>query len=247
MAPGSPFPSGRGLGIGVRLRQPPSDPAAVADLVGRVATLLIASTQTLGVAESSTGGLLGHWLTDRPGASRWFLGGVIAYHNRLKIELLHAPAALFTRSDTSAGGTVSAATARALALGARQRLRCDWAVAETGLAGVHPGRSRKPIGLSYVAVAGPGAAADDQPRVWAGRAPIRGRPQCQQSRGGPRRPPPPASSAGRGHWLVEQAGLIGVVGEVVRRNPLAPQDTGERAVPMYRVDHPRLRLLDITE
>lgn len=144
----------------------PSDPAAVADLVGRVATLLIASTQTLGVAESSTGGLLGHWLTDRPGASRWFLGGVIAYHNRLKIELLHAPAALFTRSDTSAGGTVSAATARALALGARQRLRCDWAIAETGLAGVHPGRSRKPVGLSYVAVAGPGAAADDQPRVW---------------------------------------------------------------------------------
>lgn len=140
---------------------------AVADLVGAIARLLIAGDQTLGVAESSTGGLLGHWLTDRPGASRWFLGGVIAYHNRLKIELLHAPAVLFTRSDTSAGGTVSAATARALALGARQRLRCDWSVAETGLAGVHPGRSRKPIGLSYVAVAGPGAVADDQPRVWA--------------------------------------------------------------------------------
>ena len=145
----------------------PSEMLPVAELVGAVATLLIAGDRTLGVAESSTGGLLGHWLTDRPGASRWFLGGVIAYHNRLKIELLHAPAALFTRSDTSAGGTVSAATARALALGARQRLRCDWAVAETGLAGVHPGRSRKPIGLSYVAVAGPGAAADDQPRVWA--------------------------------------------------------------------------------
>ena len=148
----------------------PSAPPAsetVAALVGAVATLLIAGDQTLGVAESSTGGLLGHWLTDRPGASRWFLGGVIAYHNRLKIELLNAPAALFTRSGTSAGGTVSAATARALALGARQRLRCDWAVAETGLAGVHPGRSRKPIGLSYVAVAGPGAVADDRPRVWA--------------------------------------------------------------------------------
>ena len=145
----------------------PSEMLPVAELVGAVATLLIAGDRTLGVAESSTGGLLGHWLSDRPGASRWFLGGIIAYHNRLKIELLHAPAALFTRSDTSAGGTVSAAMARALALGARQRLRCDWAVAETGLAGVHPGRSRKPIGLSYVAVAGPGAVADDQPRVWA--------------------------------------------------------------------------------
>ena len=154
-------------GVGGRYASPhPQDPAAVADLVGAVATLLIAGDQTLGVAESSTGGLLGHWLTDRPGASRWFLGGVIAYHNRLKIALLHAPAALFTRSDTRAGGMVSAATARALALGARQRLRCDWAVAETGLAGAHPGRSRKPIGLSYVAVAGPGAATDDQPRVW---------------------------------------------------------------------------------
>ncbi len=143
-----------------------SAPGAVADLVSAIATLLIADGQTLGVAESSTGGLLGHWLTDRPGASRWFLGGVIAYHNRLKTALLGAPAALFDRSDASAGGTVSAATARALALGARQRLQCDWAVAETGLAGAHPGRSRKPIGLSYIAVAGPGAAAGGQPRVW---------------------------------------------------------------------------------
>ena len=150
-----------------RSKPHPPAPGAVADLVGAVATLLVAGGQTLGVAESSTGGLLGHWLTDRPGASHWFLGGVIAYHNQLKIELLGAPAAIFARSDTSAGGTVSAATARALALGARQRLRCDWTVAETGLAGAHPGRSRKPIGLSYIAVAGPGAAADDQPRVWA--------------------------------------------------------------------------------
>ena len=151
LTPG-PFPPGQGSQRGARQPLPsrdgggcrcapphPSDPAAVADLAGRVATLLIASAQTLGVAESSTGGLLGHWLTDRPGASRWFLGGVIAYHNRLKIELLNAPAALFTRSAPSAGGTVSAATAQALALGARQRLRCDWAVAETGLAGVFGG------------------------------------------------------------------------------------------------------------
>ncbi len=145
----------------------PSAPPAVADLVGAIATLLVAGDRTLGVAESSTGGLLGHWLTDRPGASRWFLGGVIAYHNRLKTELLGAPAVLFAPSDARAGGTVSAATARVLALGARQRLRCDWAVAETGLAGAHPGRSRKPIGLSYIAVAGPGVAPDDQPRLWA--------------------------------------------------------------------------------
>ena len=178
LTPG-PFPPGQGSQRGARLLLPfgegggarcapphPPAPGAIAELVGAIAPLLIASGQTLGVAESSTGGLLGHWLTDRPGASRWFLGGVIAYHNRLKIELLNAPAALFTRSHTDAGGTVSAATARALALGARQRLRCAWSVAETGLAGVHPGRSRKPVGLSYVAVAGPGAAADDQPRVW---------------------------------------------------------------------------------
>ena len=89
-----PLPFREGVGGRYALSDP-SDPAAVAEFVGAVATLLVAGDQTLGVAESSTGGLMGHWLTDRPGASRWFLGGVIAYHNQLKIELLHAPASLF--------------------------------------------------------------------------------------------------------------------------------------------------------
>ncbi|MAG35650.1 MAG: hypothetical protein CL878_05315 [Dehalococcoidia bacterium] len=135
-------------------------------MVSAIAALLLARGETLGVAESSTGGLIAHWITGLPGASDWFLGGVIAYHNRVKTELLDAPATLFARGNASASGTVSSATARALALGARRRLRCDWAVAETGLAGTHPGRSRKPIGLSFMAVAGPGEAGDDQSRVW---------------------------------------------------------------------------------
>ena len=143
----------------------PAKTDSVASLVHATAALLVARGETLGVAESSTGGLIGHLLTDQPGASGWFVGGVIAYHNRVKSELLGVPAALFSGRD-AASGTVSAATARALALGAQQRLKCDWAIAETGLAGTHGGRSAKPIGLAYVAIAGPGDGIQEQHRLW---------------------------------------------------------------------------------
>jgi PncC family amidohydrolase len=139
---------------------------AAADLVRAIADRLIAHNQTLAIAESSTGGLIGHWLTNQPGASQWFIGGVVAYHNRLKTGLLAVPAAHFAPSAAANTGTVSAATARAMALGARQRLGTDWAVAETGLAGTHPGRSRKPVGLSHVAIAGPALPSEQQPHLW---------------------------------------------------------------------------------
>ncbi|UCF09500.1 MAG: CinA family protein [Candidatus Bipolaricaulota bacterium] len=102
------------------------------------------------VAESCTGGLLGAALTDPAGASAVFLGGVIAYDNRLKSELLGVPEELI-----HAHGAVSEPVARAMADGCRRRFACDVAVAVTGIAGPSGGTDSKPVGLVFVAIATP--------------------------------------------------------------------------------------------
>ena len=85
---------------------------------------------TLAAAESCTGGLIAKELTDIPGASQVFLGGVVSYTNHVKEQVLHVPAALLDRC-----GAVSAPVARAMALGARVLTGADLAVSVTGLAG----------------------------------------------------------------------------------------------------------------
>ncbi len=106
---------------------------------------------TLAVAESCTGGALGAALTGIPGASRVFLGGVIAYADRVKEELLGVPAAVLRTA-----GAVSAETAEAMALGARQAVSADWAVAITGVAGPAGGTPARPVGTVWIAAAGRG-------------------------------------------------------------------------------------------
>ncbi|MEB3333532.1 MAG: competence/damage-inducible protein A [Cyanobacteriota bacterium] len=106
--------------------------------------------QTLAVAESCTGGGLGAALAAVPGASQCWLGGVMAYANAAKEELLGVPADLLDR-----WGAVSDPVALAMAQGVRQRLGSDWAVATTGIAGPGGGSDEKPIGLVHVAVVGP--------------------------------------------------------------------------------------------
>ncbi len=103
---------------------------------------------TFATAESCTGGLLGVLLTDRPGASRYYLGGVIAYQNRIKQTLLGVQTITL-----KAYGAVSAETALEMASGVRKKLRADIGISITGIAGPSGGTKKKPVGLVYIALA----------------------------------------------------------------------------------------------
>lgn len=105
----------------------------------------------MAVAESCTGGLLGAALTDIPGSSAYFLGGVIAYADRVKIEELGVSAELLHRE-----GAVSASAAAAMADGVRRLLKADLGVSITGVAGPNAEGS-KPAGLTFIGIADPTA------------------------------------------------------------------------------------------
>ena len=110
--------------------------------------LLVARGLSLAVAESCTGGLLAERISAVPGASRYFRGGVVAYANPAKRDLLGVPEALLT-----AHGAVSAPVASAMAEGARARLGADLAVSTTGISGPDGGTVEKPVGLVFVGFA----------------------------------------------------------------------------------------------
>jgi nicotinamide-nucleotide amidase len=126
-----------------------ADPAAT--LEGTVGDLLRGRGESAATAESCTGGLVAERLTRVPGSSDYFLGGAVAYSNRLKESLLGVPGALL-----AAHGAVSEEVARAMAAGARAAFAADWAIAVTGVAGPGGGSEEKPVGTVHLAVAGPG-------------------------------------------------------------------------------------------
>lgn len=115
--------------------------AVVADALGR-------GKVSIAVAESCTGGLLGHRLTRTPGASAYLDGGVIAYSNAAKHRWLGVPEDLLARH-----GAVSAEAARALAEAVRAQAHTNLGVATTGIAGPSGGTLEKPVGLVYIALA----------------------------------------------------------------------------------------------
>lgn len=138
---------------------PPTDDELV-DLAERAGAACRATGLTIATAESCTGGLVAHLLTEISGSSDYFRGGFVTYANAAKTALLDVPEATL-----QAHGAVSAQTAVAMAHGARRRLAVDVAVAITGVAGPGGGTEAKPVGLTYVAVAD--ATGDDVRRfLW---------------------------------------------------------------------------------
>lgn len=115
-----------------------------------VLQLLAERRRTLAVAESCTGGLVAHKLTNVPGASASLLEGTVVYSNEAKTRRLGV-----SRRLLASHGAVSAPVAEAMALGAARRAGSDFAVAVTGIAGPAGGTPDKPVGLVFVAVAGP--------------------------------------------------------------------------------------------
>ncbi len=113
-----------------------------------VGGLLRSRRETVSVAESCTGGMLGERFTSVPGSSDYFLGGFIAYANAMKIELLGVPPETLEQF-----GAVSKETAEAMAIGARRRLGSTYALSVTGVAGPDAGGEKAPVGAVYVGLA----------------------------------------------------------------------------------------------
>ncbi len=124
-----------------------ADRDTLASVVGK---LLGDRNQTLAVAESCTGGGLGAMLTEVPGSSSYFLGGVISYANAAKTNLLGVSRELLRQL-----GAVSEPVAKQMALGVQQHLQADWSLSITGVAGPGGGSESKPVGLVYIGLAAP--------------------------------------------------------------------------------------------
>ncbi len=115
-----------------------------------VAEKLRSRGQTLAVAESCTGGLLAKTLTDVPGASAFFRGGVVTYATDTKTTILGVPAELIEWS-----GVVSAPCAIEMARGAAKRFRADFALSTTGIAGPDGGTNLTPVGTVFIGLCTP--------------------------------------------------------------------------------------------
>ncbi len=117
----------------------------------QVASLLVQQGLSVAVAESCTGGLVLGKLTERPGASAFVRGGIVAYSDAVKEQLVGVAPKLIEEH-----GAVSEAVAVALADGARDRTGADVGIGVTGVAGPDGGTPDKPVGLVWIALSGPG-------------------------------------------------------------------------------------------
>lgn len=128
---------------------------------------LRASGSTLATAESCTGGAVAAALTAIAGSSDYFPGGIVSYSNAVKEELLGVPGAIL-----ESVGPVSPQCAEAMAAGARARVSADFGLATTGIAGPSGAEEGKPVGLVYIAVAGPGGVAHERHLFGGNRAAV---------------------------------------------------------------------------
>ena len=132
------------------------------ELATQLQALFLERGLTLATAESCTGGVVAHTVTEVAGSSGYLRGGIVAYADEAKERLLDVP-----RDVLDAHGAVSAQVARAMAEGARARFRASVAASVTGIAGPDGGSAEKPVGLTYVGVADD-EGADVRRFVWSG-------------------------------------------------------------------------------
>lgn len=118
---------------------------------------------TVGTAESCTGGLIMHRLTNVAGSSGYVLGGVVAYANAVKQNVLKVQ-----ESTLITHGAVSVACAEEMAQGLRALLQVDFALSVTGIAGPGGGTAEKPVGLTYIGIAGPDGLLSVEKHIWPG-------------------------------------------------------------------------------
>ena len=140
-----------------------------------IIALLRRREKTVATAESCTGGLLGKLLTDVPGSSNAYLGGVISYTCPVKERVLGVDHETLERL-----GAVSKPVARQMAEGVRTLLRADFGVGITGLAGPDSDGSGKPVGLVYVALSGDGWTVCEELHLSGGRSAVR-EAACQKA------------------------------------------------------------------
>ena len=115
-----------------------------------VGDLLIEKDATVALAESCTGGLIAHLLTNVPGSSRYFLFSGVTYANEAKIKVLGVPSETIERY-----GAVSLKTVRRMAVGAREAAKATYGIATSGIAGPEGGTKEKPVGTVCIGLAGP--------------------------------------------------------------------------------------------
>jgi len=120
------------------------------DVSSRLGDCLRQRGWSCSTAESCTGGLIGNWITALAGSSDYFKGGIIAYSNAAKLNLLGVP-----QETLDSVGAVSAECAEAMAAGTRISFATDVGISSTGIAGPGGATARKPVGLIYVAVSTP--------------------------------------------------------------------------------------------
>jgi nicotinamide-nucleotide amidase len=121
-----------------------------ASMPGAIGKLLRDCSQTLGTAESCTGGMIGQMITSVGGASDYYLGGIVSYSNDVKQKLLGVDPNLLQEH-----GAVSQQVAAAMAVGVCKTLGVDWGIGITGIAGPTGGTDEKPLGLVYTSLCGP--------------------------------------------------------------------------------------------
>ena len=141
---------------------PADSPEHLVALASRIQEACLAASLTVGLAESCTGGLIAHILTEVPGSSGYLRGGVVSYSDDAKTSLLDVEVDVLR-----AHGAVSAQVARQMAIGARSRLAADVGASVTGIAGPDGGTAAKPVGLTYVGVADD-AGVEVRRHVWQG-------------------------------------------------------------------------------